>query len=163
MNAVTVISHRQNNGNNKMQIMKIKPELKYASILAAVALAGYSASLASVPAFQGVAASVQAGGTGTDCPGPYTAVITLTNSAGSIWITPPAGETNAILTDVSPYPVPYASVVSAMRRIDGMYWCAGDSVTFPVDGTDKYQMKLYVVSGTVTNGQPLTLQITYQP
>ena len=142
--------------------MKINSVLKYATALATLAVVGYSACFASIPAVQGLAANVTNGGTGTDCPGPYTAIVTMTNSTGSIWITAPAGTTNAVLSDASPYPAPYASVVATMCKNNGMTWCGPDSISFPAVGGNNYQMKLFVVSGTVTNGQPLTLQITWQ-
>jgi hypothetical protein len=144
--------------------MKKTPILKRASIFVALSLAGCFTSLALVPLFQSQAinASLKSGGQGSDCPGPYIASTTLTNSAGAVWITPPAGATNGTLTDISPYPAPYASVASVMRRSDGMTWCAGDSVSFPVSSGNVFQLKIYVVSGPFTNGQPVTAQIAWQ-
>jgi hypothetical protein len=155
---------RQQKQNKKLKIMSIKLEIKRAALLSVLALtAGSSACLASIPLTQDIPGDVELGGGGTSCPGSFTAYTTMTNSTGSIWLSIPAGETNAVLTDISHYPAPYASVVSAMYKTTGMTYCAGDSVSFPVSGGQLYQYKLFVVSGTVTNGQPLTMQITYLP
>ena len=142
--------------------MKMTPKMKRATLVVTIVLAGCWASLASDPLFQNIFPQIASGGQGSDCPGPYIASTTLTNNAGAVWITPPVGVTNGTLTDISPYPAPYASVASVMRRSDGMTWCAGDSVSFPVSSGNVFQLKIYVVSGPFTNGQPVTAQIAWQ-
>ena len=143
--------------------MKIKSELKCAALVVALAVTGCWASFASIPVFQFLYPQVGTGGQGSDCPGPFTAFSIMTNSVGSLWIVPPAGATNGILTDISNYPAPYASVASVVRKSDLMNWCAGNYVEFPVANGDKFQLKMYVVSTLPTNTPlVLTLQIQWQ-
>jgi len=143
--------------------MKIKSELKCAAMVVALAVTGCWASFASIPVFQSLAPQVVPGGQGSDCPGPFTGYSIMTNSTGSIWITPPAGTTNGILTDISSYPAPYASVASVMRKSDLMTWCAGNYVDFPVTNGDRFQLKMFVVSAMPTNTPVnLVLQIQWQ-
>ena len=138
-------------------------KIKSAVVLAALAIAGCWASFASIPLSQSIVPSVGSGGQGSDCPGPFTAYSIMTNSTGSTWITPPAGTTNAILTDISDYPAPYASVASVVRKSDLMTWCAGNYVDFPVTNGDRFQLKVYVVSAVPTNSPfNLVLQIQWQ-
>ncbi len=123
---------------------------------------GVGAAVASVPVFETLPLTVISGGQGSACPGRFYSYTSMTNSAGSIWITPPAGTTNGILTDISGYPAPYASVATVMRRSDMMTWCAGNYVDFPVTSGEKFQLKVFVIAGQPTNGLPATLQIQWQ-
>jgi hypothetical protein len=145
--------------------MKMKLGMKNVGLLAALAITVGSAgvSLASIPLAQNLAPSIQQGGQGSDCPGPFTGYSIMTNSTGSTWITPPTGATNGILTDISGFPSPYASVASVVRKSDLSTWCAGNYVQFPVSSGDRFQLKLYVVSALPTNTPlNLTLQIQWQ-
>lgn len=143
--------------------MNIKPKLKCTAAVLALALAGCWSSRASIPFFQDIFPQVVSGGQGSDCPGPFTGYSIMTNSAGSIWITPPAGVTNGILTDLSPYPAPYASVASVVRKSDLMTWCAGNYVDFPVKSGDRFQLKMFVISRMPTNTPVvLNLQVVWQ-
>jgi hypothetical protein len=141
--------------------MKIIPKLKRTSIVIALAFVGCWASFGMLT-IENIPATFGGGGQGTDCPGSFTGFAIMTNSLGGCWITPPAGTTNAILTDVSGFPAPYASVTSVMRRCDLMTWCANTSVSFPVTNGDCFQLKLYVVSSPAPTNGPLVLLITWQ-
>lgn len=144
--------------------MKLNAEIKCSAMLVALAVTGCGAAMASIPLYQFLAPTIAPGGSGSDCPGTFTAYSIMTNSAGSIWITPPAGTTNAILEDVSGFPAPYASVASVMRKSDLMTWCAGNYVDFPVTNGDKFQLKMFVVSAVPTNAPlNLQLQVIWQP
>jgi hypothetical protein len=144
------------------RFMKFNNGLGRYALVVALALAGGWAAVASVPLSQIVAPYVASGGQGSDCPGPFTAYSIMTNSTGSVWITPPAGTTNGILTDLSSFPAPYASVASVMRKSDLMTWCAGNYVEFPVTNGDKFQLKVFVISAVPTNTPlALTLQIAW--
>ena len=143
--------------------MKMNSKLKCIVAVVTLVLAGGWASFASIPVVQFLAPYVAPGGQGSDCPGPFTGYSIMTNSAGSIWITPPAGTTHGILTDISGYPAPYASVASVMRKSDLMTWCAGNYVDFPVTNGDRFQLKMFVVSAMPTNTPVnLVLQIQWQ-
>lgn len=142
--------------------MKMTPKMKRATLVVTIVLAGCWASLASDPLFQNIFPQIASGGQGSDCPGPFTGYAIMTNSAGSIWITPPAGTTNGCLLDNSSYPAPYASVASAVRKSDLTTWCAGNYVSFPVSSGDRFQLKMFVVSAMPTNNPVvLDLQITW--
>jgi len=101
---------------------------------------------------------------GSGCPGAYTGYAKMTNSAGSIWITPPANTTSGTFTDASGFASPYVSVVNVIRRSDNASWCETNSVTFPATNSTSYQLALYVKNTPPppTNGQPMTLEITWQ-
>jgi hypothetical protein len=101
---------------------------------------------------------------GSGCPGSYTGVAKMTNSTGSFWITPPANTTNGILTDISGFPAPYTSVACVKSR-PGATWCETNSVSFPATNSTSYELFIYVKSPLPppTNGQPMNLQITWQP
>jgi hypothetical protein len=103
----------------------------------------------------------KSGGSGSGCPGVYTGYAKMTNSTGSIWITPPAGTTNGIFTDASGLPAPYLSV-AWVKSNNLMTWCNTNSVTFPASSSHQYQLTVYVKSSTPTNGQPMNLQVTWQ-
>jgi len=117
-----------------------------------------------MPVYEFIAPQFVSGGSGSDCPGPFTAYSIMTNSVGTLWITPPTGTTNAILEDVSDYPAPYASVASVVRKSDLMTWCAGNYVDFPVTNGNQFQLKIFVVSAIPTNTPlKLQMQVTWQP
>ncbi|HEY2328951.1 MAG TPA: hypothetical protein VGI63_03970, partial [Verrucomicrobiae bacterium] len=42
---------------------------------------------------QSIPFTVQSGGSGSGCPGAYTGYAKMTNSAGTLWITPPTNAT----------------------------------------------------------------------
>jgi hypothetical protein len=101
---------------------------------------------------------------GSGCPGDYTGYAKMTNSAGGIWITPPTNTTSGTLTDASGFGAPYVSVASVQRKSDSVSWCGTNTVTFPATNSTSYQLMI-VVKNTPpppTNGQPMTLQITWQ-
>jgi len=101
---------------------------------------------------------------GSGCPGNYTGYASMTNSAGSTWITPPTNTTSGTFTDASGFPPPYVSVVQVTRKIDHATWCETNSVTFPATNSTSYQLVVDVKNTPPppTNGQPMKLQITWQ-
>ena len=129
---------------------------------AAVALAGLAASFAWADQ-QCVPFSNKSGGSGTGCPGAYTGLLQLTNSAGTLWITPPTNATSGTLTDACGFATPYVSVAS-VKCNDFMSWCATNSVTFPATNSKMYQLTIYVKSPLPppTNGQPMNVQIIWK-
>jgi hypothetical protein len=100
---------------------------------------------------------------GSGCPGAYTGYAKMTNSAGSIWITPPTNTTSGTLTDASGFGAPYVSVACVDRKSDLVSWCGTNSVTFPATISTSYQLMIVVKSTPPppTNGQPMNLQITW--
>jgi hypothetical protein len=147
----------------KMQ-QRVKTTLKHACCLTALALTGCLTPVAWAQTYvQNASGIIQSGGAGSDCPGPFTAYATMTNGAGSIWITPPAGTTNATLTDISVFPPPYASVAEAMRKSDLMTCCSDTTVSFPVTNGNSFGLKVFVISPPPTNSPfKLILQINWQ-
>jgi hypothetical protein len=101
---------------------------------------------------------------GSGCPGASTGYAKMTNSAGSIWITPPTNTTSGTFTDASGFGGSYVSVVNVTRKSDSVTWCETNSVTFPATNSTSYQLVVYVKNTPPppTNGQPMTLQITWQ-
>jgi hypothetical protein len=133
------------------------------NIVPAVVLFGFAAYVAIAdPITQNVPFHVQSGGSGSGCPGAYTGYVIMTNSAGSFYITPPANTTNGTLTDISGFPSPYASTAYVLRESDLTTWCDSNSVSFPANNSQSYELTVFVTSTPPpTNGQPLTLQITW--
>ena len=132
-----------------------------------LALAGLTASLAWADNIinQSIPCTYQNSGSGTGCPGTWTAYAKMTNSAdGTLWITPPTNAISGTFTDASGFASPYVSVASVRRQSDGAKWCDTNSVTFPVTNTAKYTLTIYVKSPLPppTNGQPMNLQVTWQ-
>jgi len=113
------------------------------------------------PTRQSIPFTNQGGGSGSGCPGVYTGYAKMTNSTGSIWITPPAGTTNGIFTDASGLPAPYLSVAWVKCNTSAT-WCNTNSVTFPATSSHQYQLTVYVKSSPPTNGQPMNLQVIWQ-
>jgi hypothetical protein len=130
------------------------------SVLAVVGLA--TCAVLADPIFQDIPITLSSGGIGSECPGAYVGYSKMTNSSGSIWITPPAGTSSGTLTDVSGLPAPYTSAVYAARKSDLATWCDTDGVTFPATHSDSYQLIVFVTSTPApTNGTPLILQIVW--
>ena len=129
---------------------------------AVVALAGLTASFAWADQ-QCIPFNNKSGGSGTGCPGAYTGMAQLTNSEGTLWITPPTNATSGTLTDASGFPAPYVSV-ACVKRNDLMTWCDTNSVTFPATNSKMYQLTIYVKSPLPppTNGQPMNVQIIWK-
>ena len=100
--------------------------------------------------------------------GKFYAYAKMTNANGvGFWIKP---DTNIVvssgtLTDISGFPAPYSSyaVVTPFGSITNLY--ASNSITFPATNTLTYQLTVFVTSPTPppTNGQPMTLQIKWNP
>ena len=107
--------------------------------------------------------TAQSGGSGSGCPGTYTGLAKMTNGA-SLWFTPPTNATSGTLTDASGFAAPYVSVASVKRKSDLVTWCDTNSVTFPATNSTTYSLTVYVKSPLPppTNGQPMTLKITWQ-
>jgi hypothetical protein len=104
----------------------------------------------------------QSGGTGSGCSGAYTGYAKYTNSSG-FWITPPAGTSSGTLTDTSGFTSNYVSVAKVgCNNLSS--WCDTNSVTFPATNSRQYTLTIFVKSTPPppTNGQPLTLQITWK-
>jgi hypothetical protein len=114
------------------------------------------------PIFQDIPITLSPGGSGPGCPGAYVGYSKMTNSSGSIWITPPVGTTSGTLTDITGLPSPYTSAVYVARKSDLATWCDTDSVTFPATHSNSYQLLVFVTSTPApTNGTPLILQIVW--
>ena len=131
-------------------------------LIATLTLAGLAASLAwaDQQCIPFTAKSVS----GTGCPGAYTGYAKMTNSAGTFWVTPPTNAISGTLTDASGLASPYVSVAYISRKSDGATWCGTNSVTFPATDSTSYQLEVFVKNTPPppTNGQPITLQITWQ-
>lgn len=136
--------------------------LTFAAVLGLLLAASADRVLADT---QTIPFTATAGGSGSGCPGTYKGYAKMTNSSGTFWITPPAGTTNGTLTDASGFSAPYVSVAVAKRKSDSFIWCGTNSVTFTATNTQQYALTVYVKSTTPppTNGQPMTLQITWRP
>lgn len=113
---------------------------------------------------QNIPFTLQSGGSGPGCPGTYTGYAKMTNSAGAFWITPPTNTTSGTFTDASGLGVPYVSVAYVKRKSDSVSWCGTNSVSFPATNSTSYELFVYVknIPPPPTNGQPLTLQISWQ-
>jgi hypothetical protein len=100
---------------------------------------------------------------GSGCPGASTGYAKMTNSTGSLWITPPTNTTSGTFTDASGFGAPYVSVVNVTRKSDLATWCETNSVTFPATNSTSYSLAAYVKNTPPppTNGQALSLQITW--
>jgi hypothetical protein len=73
------------------------------SIIAALAIMGIAGSVADgqiTNIIENIKPVFGSGSSGS-CPGTYHAYAKMTNSAGSIWLTPPAHATNGVFTDIS--------------------------------------------------------------
>ena len=101
---------------------------------------------------------------GSGCPGAYTGYAKMTNSTGGLWITPPTNTTSGTLTDASGFASPYVSVAYVQRKSDLVSWCGTNSMTFPATNSTSYELFVYVKNTPPppTNGQPMSLQITWQ-
>ena len=144
--------------------MNKNTKLKIAKTLTLLALAGFTACIALADTqTETIPFTQQSGGSGSGCPGAYTGLAKMTNSAGTFWITPPTNTTSGTLTDVSGFPAPYVSV-AYVKRNDLTPWCGTNSVTFPATNSKTYALTVYVKSTTTppTNGEPMTLQIIWQ-
>lgn len=138
----------------------MKIQITPGKIITTLLLTGFAACVALADT-QGIKPTFGQGS--TSCGGTYYAYARITNSSGTIWITPPAGITNGIFTDTSAFSTNYHSSVLVTRKKDLITWCGSNSVTFPATNSTSYQMIAYVTSQTPppTNGQPLTLQIVW--
>lgn len=146
------------NKNTKLKIAQLLTLLILVSLTACVNLT--TTSISDTQCIPFTVKSVS----GSGCPGSYTGYAKMTNSAGSVWITPPATATNGTFTDLSGFPSPYVSVASVTRLSDHATWCGTNSVSFPATNSNTYQL-MVVVKNTPppTNGQPMNLQIIWQP
>jgi hypothetical protein len=116
------------------------------------------------PITQNIPFTQQSGGaTNIPCPGTYTGYSRMTNTDGSIWLTPPTNTTTGTFTNASGFAPPFFSVAWVKRKSDSMTWCGTNSVTFPATNSTSYQLIMYVKSTPPppTNGQPMTLQIIW--
>jgi hypothetical protein len=140
-----------------------KMKSKFGHLITAVALTGFAAGVAWADQ-QAIPFTKKSGGSGSGCPGAYTGYAKITNSTGSIWITPPTNAVSGTLTDASGFPSPYVSVGYVTRKSDSVTWCGTNSVTFPATNSTSYQLIVYVKNTPPppTNGQPMNLQITWQ-
>jgi len=138
----------------------MKIQITPGKIIATLLLTGFAACVALADT-EGIVTTFGQGS--TSCIGKYYAYAKITNSAGSIWITPPTNTTSGTFTDISNFSTNYTSGVLVTRKKDLVTWCGTNSVTFPATNSTSYQMTAYVTSQTPppTNGQPLTLQIVW--
>jgi len=138
----------------------MKIQITPGKIIATLLLTGFAACVALADT-EGIVPTFTKGS--TSCVGTYYAYAKMTNSAGSIWITPPTNTTNGTFTDISTnISTNYTSTVVVMRKKDLVTWCGTNSVTFPATNSTSYQMVSYVTSQPPpTNGQLQTLQIVW--
>jgi hypothetical protein len=138
----------------------IKPTFGY--IVSGLALTCLAVCIAWADS-QNIPFTLKSGGGGPSCPGTYTGYAKMTNSTGSIWITPPAHTSSGTFTDASGFPPPYVSAAYVARKSDLASWCGTNTVTFPATNSTSYQLVIYVKSTPPppTNGQPMQLQITW--
>jgi hypothetical protein len=131
-------------------------------ILTVLALAGFAAGVVWADS-EIIPFTPKTGGSGSGCPGAYTGYAKMTNSAGTLWLTPPTNTISGTLTDASGLGTNYISVAWVQRKSDAAAWCGTNSVTFPATNTDQYLLTVYVKNPPPppTNGQPLNLQITW--
>ena len=136
------------------------PHIIYAVITLA-GLIGYVA-LADDPTSETISFTAQTGGTGAGCAGAYTGYAKMTNSAGTLWITPPTNTTSGTFSDASGFAAPYVSVARVSCN-DLSAWCDTNSVTFPATNSKKYSLTVYVKSPLPppTNSQPISLQVVW--
>jgi len=141
--------------------MTKKHQPTFGQILIVLALAGFMTCVA-VADVQLIPFTVKTV-SGSGCPGSYTGYAKMTNNAGTIWIAPPTNAVSGTLTDASGFPSPYVSVACVLRN-DLTTWCGTNSVTFPATNSKTYSLSVYVKNTPPppTNGQPMTLQITWQ-
>jgi hypothetical protein len=156
----------RNDAYNESKIMIKKIKWKIHSCLAALALGSFMACVVwADPMSETIPFNHTSGGsTNITCPGTYTGYAKMTNSAGSIWITPPTNTTSGTFTNASGFAPPFVSIAYVMRKNDGLTWCDTNSVTFPATNSTSYQMIIFVKSTPPppTNGQPMNLQIIWQ-
>jgi hypothetical protein len=102
-------------------------------------------------------------GTGTGCIGGYVGYAKMTNSAGSIWITPPPNTTYGTLTDGSSFGSNYVSIatVTCATNLTSTQ-CESNSITFKASSNSKYQLVVYVKQSPPTNGESLNLLVSWQ-
>ncbi len=137
----------------------MKIQITPGKIIATLLLTGFAACVALADT-QGIVTTVTKGS--TSCVGTYYAYAKITNSTGSIWITPPTNTTSGTFTDISTnVSTNYTSTAFVMRKKDLVTWCGTNSVTFPATNSTSYQMTAYVTSSSLTNGQLQTLQIVW--
>jgi hypothetical protein len=137
----------------------------FGRLLTTLALTGFMACLAwADQTTQTVPFDELSGGSGSDCPGTYTGFAKMTNSAGSVWLTPPTNATSGTFTNASGFGAPFVGVAHVTRKSDGVTWCDTNSVTFPATNSAKYQLVIYVKNTPPppTNNQPMTLQVIWQ-
>ena len=138
-------------------------------LLAAIAKLAGTAAFSQVIITEQVPATVVNSGGGTvtcgGVPKTYYGIAKMTNSVGGTWLTPTAGSTNGVFSDLSGFPAPYSSVVVVTRKRDLFTWCGSGTVSFPATNTTSYQLTVYTTSTPPppTNGQPLTLQVQWNP
>jgi hypothetical protein len=135
----------------------------FGRILSVLALASLTAGVVWADS-EKIPFSKKTGGSGSGCPGAYTGYAKMTNSTGTLWLTPPTNTGSGTFTDASGFAAPYVSVASVVRKSDSAAWCGTNSVTFPATNTDQYSLTVYVKNTPPppTNGQPMNLQITWQ-
>jgi hypothetical protein len=135
-------------------------------IITTLALASFAACAAwADPTSETIPFTQSSGGsTNVHCPGAFTGYSKMTNSVGSIWITPPTNTTSGTFTNASGFPSPYVSIAYVFRKSDSVSWCGTNSVTFPATNSTSYQFIMYVRSSPPppTNGEPTMLQIIWQ-
>lgn len=147
-------------GKNIMN-KKIKNNLgRVIATLSLASLAGWAA-WADTVIRQGDKATIVSGS--STCSGAYNALAKMTNSAGSVWLTPPANTSTGTFTNASGFAAPFAAKVLVTRKSNLVTWCGTNTVTFSATNSTSYSLAVYVTSATPppTNGQPMTLQVTW--
>jgi len=131
----------------------MKKIIAFLLILTAAGLATFTAQ-ADTTNIQVVPFHVQSY-SGSGCPGSFNGYAYMTNSAGTMWLTPPAGTVSGTFTDLSGF----TSATCVTRSGIPIRWCATNP--FPVSASITYELYTYVQSSGLTNGQPITLQVVW--
>jgi hypothetical protein len=136
-------------------------KLKIRGIIAGLAITGLAISM--VWAQDQMAPFTMKTGTGAGCVGSFLGYARMTNSIGTLWITPPPNTTSGTFTDLSSFGSNYVSIatVTCLTNITTPL-CESNTITFKASSSAKYEFTVYVKQSPPTNGEPLNLQVTWQ-
>ena len=149
-------------------LMKMNKWIGLGQLVASLAISSWAIGTARAQITVENLPFTKSSGTMDGCPGAYTGLVKMTNSAGVqplTLITPPANATNGTLTDISSLGSNYVSVAYVVRYSDFNPWCGSNNVTFPVSNGDQFYLNVYVRNcvPAVTNGQSISAQIKWLP
>jgi hypothetical protein len=95
--------------------------------------------------------------TNAPCLGNSTGYAYMTNSAGTMWLKPPANTVSGTFTDLSGY----ALAIRVTRQLPVYSWCDTNAVTFTATSANNYELYIYMNNAGLTNGQLLTVQVVW--